>query len=474
MKHIILLAVAAICSVATWAQNDPVIMKVNGKPITRSEFEYSYNKNNSEGVIDKKSIRDYVELFVNYKLKVEAAYEAGLDTMQTFRDEFLSYRNQQIRPSFINDDDIEAEAKRIYEETRERVDNNGGMVRAAHILLQTNQRATETEIAAKRAKADSIYNELAKGADFAEMAKQFSDDKRTGQNGGELGWIQKGVTVKEFEDALYSLKVGDISKPVESPFGFHIIKAEETRMFFPYDTVRTDILRFIDQRGIRERIIDNKLETLAKESNGKTIEQLLDERTEKLEAEDNELKYLNKEYLEGPLLFEISSRTVWDKAQKDTEGLATYFKKHKKNYKWDQPRFKGMVYHVRNADDVKAVKNSVKGLAFDKWAEQLRNTFNSDSIHRIKVEKGLFKKGDNPYIDKMVFKVKNAEVKPTKDYPIDAHYGKTIKAPEDYTDVRALVVADYQEQLEKAWIEELRAKYPVEIYDNIVETVNNH
>lgn len=474
MKRITILAAMLLTLTMVWAQNDPVIMKVNGKPITRSEFEYSYNKNNSDGVIDKKNVKEYVDLFVNYKLKVEAAYEAGLDTMESFKKEFLSYRDQQIRPTFINDDDVEAEAKRIYEETRERVDSNGGLVRAAHILISTGQKAPQETIDAAKVKADSIYNELSKGGDFADLARRFSDDKRSGMNGGELGWVQKGVTVKEFEDALFALNIGEISKPTESPFGFHIIKMEEKGNFFPYDTVRADIHRFIEQRGIRERIIDEKLKKLAEETEGATIESLLDERAKQLEAEDIELRYLNKEYLEGPLLFEISSRKVWDKAAKDEAGLANYFKKNKKKYKWDEPRFKGMVYHVRDAADVKAVKKCVKGLAFDKWAEKLRATFNNDSIHRIRVEKGLFKRGDNGYIDKMVFKVKDAEVKETKNYPIDSHFGKLLKSPEDYTDVRPLVTADYQEELEKAWIEELRAKYPVEIYYDVVETVNNH
>lgn len=461
------------CTMA-WAQDDPVIMKINGKPITRSEFEYSYNKNNSDGVVDKKDVRNYVDLFVNYKLKVEAAYEAGLDTTETFKQEFLSYRNQQVRPTFINDSDVEKEAQRIYNETRERIDGNGGMVKAAHILIATKQKASDNEVDVARLRADSIYNVIRNGGDFAELAKQFSDDKRSGMNGGELGWIQKGVTVKEFEDVLFAQKDGEISKPVESPFGFHIIRSEARGNFFPYDSVRTDILRFIDQRGLRERIIDEKLKTLAEASNGKTVEQLLNERTAELEAKDMELKYLNKEYYEGPLLFEISSRTVWDKASKDEQALANYFKKNKKKYKWDEPRFKGMVYHVRDAADVKAVKKSVKGLAFGKWAERLRTTFNNDSIHRIRVEKGLFKKGDNAFVDKMVFKMADAQPKQLDEYPIDSFYGKVLKAPEDFTDVRPLVTADYQEELEKAWVEELRKKYSVEVYEDVLSTVNNH
>ena len=67
-------------SVSAIAQNDPVIMRINGQPVLRSEFEYSYNKNNTEGVIDKKTVDEYVELFVNYKLKVAAAMEAKMDS----------------------------------------------------------------------------------------------------------------------------------------------------------------------------------------------------------------------------------------------------------------------------------------------------------------------------------------------------------------------------------------------------------
>jgi len=473
MKRKLMVAALIACCTMVWAQNDPTIMKINGQPISRSEFEYSYNKNNSEGVIDKKSVEEYVDLFVNYKLKVAAAFEAGLDTMQTFKKEFLSYRDQQIRPTFITNADVEAEAMKIYKETQERIDGNGGMVKTAHILLAAKQQAPKEDVEKARMRADSIYNVILNGGDFAELARKYSDDKRSGMNGGELGWIQKGVTVKEFENAIFNMKVGEISQPVESPFGFHIIRVEDKGNFFPYDSVHADILKFIEQRGIRERIIDEKLKSLAAETEGATVESLLDERTKELEANDLELKYLNKEYFEGPLLFEISSRTVWDKAAKDEKGLAEYFKKHKKNYKWEEPRFKGMVYHVRDAADVKAVKNCVKGLAFDKWAERLRTTFNSDSIHRIRVEKGIFKKGDNAFVDKLVFKT-DANPKKLDEFPIDSYYGKVLKAPEDYTDVRPLVTADYQEELEKAWVEELRKKYEVIVYPDVLSTVNNH
>ena len=85
-----------------------------------------------------------------------------------------------------------------------------------------------------------------------------------------------------------------------------------------------------------------------------------------------------------------------------------------------------MAYHVKVKDDVKAVKDCVKDVPFDGWAEKLRSTFNNDTIIRIRVEKGIFKEGDNAYIDKVIFK-KDTTVNGVKGYPIDATYGKLLK-----------------------------------------------
>ena len=122
MKTKLLIVLLALAG-AVQAQDDPTVMLINGQPVSRSEFEYSYNKNNSEGVIDKKNVNEYVDLFVNYKLKVAAALDAGLDTMTTFRDEFRSYRDQQVRPTLITEEDVEREARSIYEEAKQRVED---------------------------------------------------------------------------------------------------------------------------------------------------------------------------------------------------------------------------------------------------------------------------------------------------------------------------------------------------------------
>ena len=110
------------CAFVAHAQDDPTIMTINGRPVSRSEFEYSYNKNNTDNVVDKKTVAQYVELFVNYKLKVEAALAARLDTTQAFRNEFADYRDQQVRPSFVNNDDVEKAARQLYDDTKQRIE----------------------------------------------------------------------------------------------------------------------------------------------------------------------------------------------------------------------------------------------------------------------------------------------------------------------------------------------------------------
>jgi len=220
-------------------------------------------------------------------------------------------------------------------------------------------------------------------------------------------------------------------------------------------------------------IASQKIDSIAKAEGLQDREMVVERKADEMSAKDNDLKYLIQEYHDGLLLYEISNREVWDKAAKDEAGLANYFNKNKKKYKWTEPRFKGIAYHVKDQADVKAVKNSIKKVPFDKWAETLRTTFNNDSTIRIRVEKGIFKEGDNALVDKEVFK-KDTVVKVLPEYPIDAVYGKKLTKPQSYEDVKGLVTSDYQDELEKQWVAELRKRYTVSVDESVLKTVNNH
>ena len=462
------------CAFVAHAQDDPTIMTINGRPVSRSEFEYSYNKNNTDNVVDKKTVAQYVELFVNYKLKVEAALAARLDTTQAFRNEFADYRDQQVRPSFVNNDDVDKAARQLYDDTKQRIEGQGGLIRVAHIMLLLPQKSAKELQRRAEQRIDSIYNALKRGADFAVLARKLSDDKGSAQQGGELPWLQKGQTLKEFEDAAFALKQGEISKPVLSPAGYHIIKMIERRSFLPYDSVKADIFAYIEQTNMREQIIDNKLNELAKASpTPRTTADVLEERAQAMQAKDPALRFLIQEYHDGLLLYEISNRTVWEKAAKDEEGLRYYFNKNKKRYAWDSPRFKGIACYAKSKADLKAAEKMVKNLPFNEWNEALRKAFNNDSTVRIKAERGVFKLGDNPVVDRDAFKQKVA-IKDDANFPVVGVIGKKLKAPQEMDDVRALVVADFQETLEKEWVKDLRKQYKVEVNEAVLKTVNKH
>jgi peptidyl-prolyl cis-trans isomerase SurA len=206
----------------------------------------------------------------------------------------------------------------------------------------------------------------------------------------------------------------------------------------------------------------------------------MQQKADSVAAVNSELKYLFKEYHDGLLLYEISNREVWSKAQNDEIALKAWFDTHKKKYTWKEPRYRGIAYHVKNKQDVKAVKRCVKNLPFDQWTEALRTTFNPDSVIRIRVEKGLFKPGDNETIDRLVFKTGNtskssrASSSSNASYPIDAVFGKKLKRPDNYEDVRQQVVEDLQDYLEQEWVDTLRRRYQVEVNQEVLKTVNKH
>lgn len=476
MRKTILCFAFALLAVSASAQQDPVVMTVNGVDVPRSEFEYSFNKNNSDGVIDKKSVDEYVDLFVNYKLKVAAAMDEKLDTLSSFKQEFAMYRDQQVRPTLVTDAEVLAEARKAYDRTKEAIGPRG-LILPAHIFLRLSTKATAQEQEKVRQRADSVWRALKAGADFAELAGKVSQMSRTASRGGTIGWMQPNQTYPEFEDAAYALQPGEFSQPVLTPDGYHIILMKERKQLEPFEQLKDMIVRSFEQQGIRNAIADQKVGQLVDDSQGKlTKDQLMSKRADSLAAVDPEARYLIQEYHDGLLLYEISNRQVWERAAKDEAGLKAWFDTHKKNYSWSEPHYKGIAYHVKDKADVKAVKKCLKGLPFEQWAEVLRTTFNPDTIVRIRVEKGLFKPGDNGTIDRMVFKVRNTKTDAANaNYPIEAVYGKKLKKrPEDYTDVRSQVVADYQDYLEKEWIASLRRRYPVKINKEVLKTVNQH
>lgn len=471
-KRFLPLLVATTFGISVFAQEDPVLMRINGKDITRSEFEYSYNKNNSDRSLDKKSLDDYVQLYINFKLKVAAAEEMRLDTLSSFKNELKGYRTQQAREYFVDTAFIESEARKQYEMAQRNI-GSAGLVRSTHILLRIPQNAEPAVQEQIKVRMDSIYNALQNGADFAEMARKYSEDAGSAKQGGALPWLFAKQVYPEFAKEVYALQVNEMSKPFYSPVGIHIVKLLEKKQLEPYETQRELIYSFLERQGIRAKAIEVKKDSLYKQYGGKIKrEDVLAHEDSLLEQKYPEFAHLMQEYYDGLLLFEVSNRCVWEKAAQDEEGLKRFFKKNKSKYVWDSPRYKGAVLYCANEDVAKVAKKALKKMPEEQWKSYLRKELNKDTLKLARMEKGLFKIGDNACVDYYIFK--QGEYKKSEQYPCPVLIGKLRKKPEEYKDVRGPLTADYQNELEQNWIKDLRAKYQFEVYEDVLRTVNNH
>ncbi len=625
------LTLATASFAAKQTKKDPVVMTVGPQKVQLSEFEYLYKKNNDQQA-SKTSLDDYIEMFVNYKLKVQAAKDAGLDTTASYVSDMEKYTAELAAPymrSAIVDDSLVNVA---YKHMKE-------MVLVDHILLSPLEKNRTR--AAQRALADSIRDALLDGADFAKLAEKYSVDRMTAARGGDMGyivggvwpyvfedlafntpvgeiskigestygfhivrvkdrkpnpgsiktrhilksvdnqsdlnrdtqknaidsilklartgsdfrtlasensddpsgrktggdlpWFTTGQMVSEFNDAAFQLQPGQISDPVLTRFGWHIILCEDRKNIEPLDSIRAAIADRIrsDERssmsvqrtindwkakaglktnknaiseglaiindagslsaeaiermkasatpafrlGKDEISLGNIAESLSPDTEitGKAAESAL---RFAVENKINELatqqyiaslpqlqpayRNLLNEYRDGMLLYEISNREAWDRANADSTGLQKFYEAHIGDYTWDRPHYKGYVIAATTDSlaDVALSYFKSSGLPIEQLTNprNVRKRFGTD----VKVERILAGKGDNPVIDNLAFGAPAKEIKNRWKFH-RLFEGRVIDAPEDARDVKGQVSLGFQQQLESEWLERLRKTYRIKI-----------
>ena len=596
-KSMLFLALAAV-STMLFAQSE-TLLTINGQPVSTEEFLYIYEKNNQAGAVDPKTMEEYLDMFINFKLKVAEAESQGIDTTESFKKELKGYR-AQATPKYLQDeaamdsliemswrhlskdrraahiaiqcplnagDSAEAEALLKITDAYERVTvgremiqgkgkkakrvrgaveafdvvarevstdpsvaETGGElgwitpfryvypleeavygtevgkvsapfrtqygfhivlveeerdhkeVKASHIMKMVprfqegtseQKRQADSTAAAKKVLIDSIAR-IVTVENFAEIAKQESEDRGSSARGGELGWFGKGAMVKEFEDVSYSLQPGQISEPFRTLYGWHIILKEGERGIQPLDSMRAQIQRQV-QRDERSREADKSFirktrqeYNLPAEMSDAEVKEYADAH---LEERYPEFKNLVQEYHDGILLFEVSLREVWDKAAKDTAGLENYFATHRKQYTWEQPRWKGWVLQCKDQRSAKVAKAIVNSAHPDSVKNYIAHRVNLDSVTYVKAQRGLWEKGKNSAVDRFGFKDKKAAFTPNEQLPVVICVGKKLKAPATWDDEKGKVTTDYQDYLEKEWVKRLREKYPVVINQEVWERI---
>lgn len=383
-----------------------------------------------------------------------------------------------------------------------------GEVEAAHIMIKGDSLSSETKI-------NEIYKQLQQGDDFAYLAKTLSDDKYSAQKEGSLGRFGTGKMVKEFETVAFSLKnEGDYSEPFKSPYGWHIIQLIHKFPVESFEDSRGDLeakVKRSDRSNIVSSSIVNKLKkeydieinesalaslkiknlkespvdyskTLITINNEPTLQKefikylkykdvtddlfdnFLDNKVlsyYKNYLETNETEYSNtyKEYEEGLLLFELLQNKIWD-TSKDSIGVQNYYDTHKSNFVLEE-RFDGV---VAVCSDKKSAKKVLKQFKNGAEIEDIKKSVNTEDEVRVIFKSGTFNKSDELTPSDYSFTAGVSKIYKLDNKFIVIDSKKILNSEqEELEDIRGKVISDYQEQLEKEWIDELQASYVVKM-----------
>jgi peptidyl-prolyl cis-trans isomerase C len=240
-----LLAIVAGAPVAL--AQDQVVATVNGRPITEADVRLAESEiGNDLGTLPvEQRRRVLVEYLIENALFAEAGEKEKLDTGQSFDERMRYWQRRALRDAYfdrsVKGSVSDAEARQFYD-AQVAATPPQEEVRTRHILVETEEQAKE------------IYEKIAHGEDFGKMARQFSKDPGSKDEGGDLGYFGRGRMVPQFEEAAFKLTKGDVSLPVKSQFGWHLIKLEDKRQRSapPFDQIKDRITAALIHRKAQE------------------------------------------------------------------------------------------------------------------------------------------------------------------------------------------------------------------------------
>lgn len=260
--------------------DDPVLFTVNGKEVRVSEFKYIYNKNNGEKAnYSKASLEEYLKLYIDFKLLIAKGTEIGLDKNPAIVSEQMQYK-RQLASTYLTDREItEKLVREAYEWSKE--DRS-----ISHILVAVKEGASEQELREAYERAQTVKKQTT-AANFADMARQYSDDQYSKNKGGALGFYTALQLPYELEKAMYGTAKGSISEIVRTKYGYHIVKVDEVRPAYGQMQVAHIIVRATPGDEASSKVAKERIDSIYKaaQSSGTSFEELAARH-----SEDNETK----------------------------------------------------------------------------------------------------------------------------------------------------------------------------------------
>ncbi len=447
------------------------LLTINDREISKQEFEYYYKKNNHIES-DTLSAEAYMEMFINFKLKVEEAYSLKYDTANSFSEEFNAYR-APLAAAYLTD------SVKIKEFEKEAYNNLLKDIYVSHILFRTD--FPEDSVALEKALA---AKKRSKKMDFNKLAVEVSEDPSVRYNEGNLGWVTGMTMVYPFENAAFSLKKGKISDPIKTNFGYHLIKVHKTRptrgevqvahIFkrkpedadsAQIDAIRQEMHRIhsvLENGGLFEDLVKAHSEDKNTKPGGILPYWVSTGQTNELfEDAAFALKYPGdfSQVVEAPYGFHI---------------IQLIEKHDKPDYNRWMPQIQT---RIRMDERAALVRESFINKTRKEY--KLADTLTDIEVLRF-ADANLEKKYPEfgylmqEYRDGiLLFNISKDVVwdKASKDEEaLKAIYEKG-NFDKPYNKVRGIVISQYQDELEKNWIKQLREKYTIKVNQNILKTI---
>lgn len=304
IKSIVYFSLLGFITVNGNAQNaSDELLRINDNPFSVGEFERIYTKNlDLIQDAEQKNVDNYIDLFVLYKLKVAKAFELELDKRTGHINEFNSHRSQLAEQYITNQETLERLAKEAYERSKYEI-------KASHIIFLADEFVTPSDTLKAYNKAIEVREEILNGMKFSDAAIQFSEDPSAKTNNGELGYFSVLRMVYPFETGAYNTSVGQVSMPIRSQFGYHLINVEDKRLKRGKISISQITLDVKDesQENVIKKQIDEIYNLLLQ---GENFENLVSKYSHDLTTKDNKGKF--NQYEPGLISIKGLDEAVFD------------------------------------------------------------------------------------------------------------------------------------------------------------------